>query len=209
MANYPFARIPLLDDIDGISTDEMHTSLSSGTGAQEGYLHVGGIEAHSKRPLLSCQSTPLLSWEGRRVHGGGCGGCTGWRSWSWPWRPSTSSDGRRLCGTLVRMRAARVSAPCSSSGRDRIIQIRCLLQAQAQRSSTGSRGAKVARTTYLCLGGAIWSTDVACSNRRRSLSQTARSSSYGCDVRIRAPSGDGRIHCNGHGDGLPLTKHGR
>lgn len=38
VANYPFARIPLLDDIDGISTDEMHTSLSSGTGAQEGYL---------------------------------------------------------------------------------------------------------------------------------------------------------------------------
>ena len=37
-ANYAFAHIPLLDDIRGISTDAMHTSLSSGTGAHEGYL---------------------------------------------------------------------------------------------------------------------------------------------------------------------------
>ena len=38
MPNYAFARIPFLDDIDGISTDGMHTSLSSGTVALEAYL---------------------------------------------------------------------------------------------------------------------------------------------------------------------------
>ena len=39
--------------------------------------------------------------------------------------------------------------------------------------------------------------------------EPARSRSYGCDTRFRAPSDDGQIHYNGHGDGLLLPKHGR
>ena len=71
--------------------------------------------------------------------------------------------------------------------RARIILYQLVLQAFASRPPGASRGAKVARTTYLCLGGVTWSIGCLCPNRHRPFAELARSSSYGCDAHFRHP----------------------
>ena len=100
-----------------------------------------------KIPFYTVFSSPVC-WEGWWVHGRQV--CSGWCSLLGPWRLSTSSDGRRLSGILVRIQVVQVAVQRDRAWPARVILYQLALRAFARHPSGASRGAKSgSRTIYV------------------------------------------------------------